>query len=230
LKPWLNKEWCIPSKADADFVCAMEDVLEVYQRPYDPAYPVVCMDESSKQLLKEVCKPLPLEPGRVQCYDTEYERNGTRNIFMFFEPLAAERFIEITEQRKAVDWAKQMKELLDVQYPDAEKVVLVMDNLNTHTPASFYKAFPPDEARRLTQRLEIHYTPKHGSWLNMAEIELSILARQCLNRRIPDENTMIEEVKAWQNDRNNDARPMSWRFNTQDARVKLEKLYPTLSN
>lgn len=207
----------------------MEDVLEVYQRPYDPARPVVCMDESSKQLLKEVRVPLPMEPAKPLRYDTEYERNGTRSVFMFFEPLTAHRSVEITEQRTAVDWAKLMKELLDGQYRDAEKVVLVMDNLNTHTPASFYKAFPPDEARRLTERLEIHYTPKHGSWLNMAEIELSILGRQCLNRRIPDEKTMVEEVEEWQNDRNNDARPMSWRFTTQDARVKLEKLYPTVS-
>lgn len=170
-----------------------------------------------------------MEPGKPLRYDTEYERNGTRSVFMFFEPLTARRFVEVTKQRTAVDWAVLMKELLDGQYRDAEKVVLVMDNLNTHTPASFYKAFPPDEARRLTERLEIHYTPKHGSWLNMAEIELSILGRQCLNRRIPDEKTMVGEVEEWQNDRNNDAKPMSWRFTTQDARVKLEKLYPTVS-
>lgn len=207
----------------------MEDVLEVYQRPYDPCRPVVCMDESSKQLLKEVRTPLSVEPGSPKRYDTEYERNGTRNVFMFFEPLAARRSVVITEQRKAVDWAWQMKELLDVHYKDAEIVTLVMDNLNTHTPASFYKAFPPDEARRLTKRLEIHYTPKHGSWLNMAEIELSILGRQCLNRRIPDEETMVKEVNAWQNDRNNDCKPMQWRFTAQDARIKLTKLYPTVS-
>jgi transposase len=208
----------------------MEDVLEVYQRPFDPMRPVICMDESNKQLLKEVRKALPIEPGSSRKYDTEYERNGTCNVFMFFEPLTAKRYVEVTPRRTAVDWAMQMKEILDVQYPNADKVVLVMDNLNTHSPASFYKAFSPSEARRLTERLEVHYTPKHGSWLNMAEIELSILGRQCLSRRIPDEKTMIKEVEAWQEDRNNDPRPMTWRFTAQDARIKLQKLYPTVSN
>jgi len=228
IKPWQNKEWCIPPKENADFVCAMEDVLEVYQRPYDPEYPVVCMDESSKQMLKEVRKPIPAQPGKPERYDTEYERNGTNNIFMFFEPLAAKRFIDITETRKAVDWALQIKDLVDNKYPKAQKITPVMDNLNTHTGGSLYKRFKPEEAQRILSKIQFHYTPKHGSWLNMAEIELSILCRQCLNRRIPDRETFKREVAAWQKERNSYSSPMDWRFTTDDARIKLKKLYPTI--
>ena len=206
----------------------MENVLGIYHRPYDPDYPVVCMDESSKQMLKEVRQPIPACPGRPERYDTEYERNGTSNIFMFFEPLAAKRFVDITNTRKAVDWALEIKDLVDNKYPDVEKIILVMDNLNTHNGASLYKAFPPEEAHRILDRIEFHYTPKHGSWLNMAEIELSVLSRQCLNRRIPDQETFKKEVAAWQKRRNSIAEPMNWRFTTKDARIKLKKLYPTI--
>ena len=205
----------------------MEDVLEVYKRPHDPQRPLICMDESSKQMLKEVRLPLPAEPGKVERYDSEYERNGTCNIFMFFEPLAGKRYVDITDNRKAVDWALQIKDLVDNKYPDAQKITLVMDNLNTHQGSSLYKTFPPQEARRILEKLEFCYTPKHGSWLNMAEIELSILSRQCLNRRIPDKQTFVSEVTAWQAKRNESATPMEWRFKTEDARIKLKKLYPT---
>jgi hypothetical protein len=228
LKPWQNKEWCIPAKENAEFVCAMEDTLTVYKQPYDAKYPVVCMDESSKQHVKEVREPLAAEPGKVVRYDTEYERNGVSNLFIFFEPLQGKRYLEVTDTRTAVDWAHQVRNLVDIHYPDAERITLVMDNLNTHTGASLYKAFEPQEARRILERLDIHYTPKHGSWLNMAEIELSILSRQCLDRRIPDQETLKKEVGAWQSNRNACAEPMEWRFTTEDARVKLKKLYPTL--
>ena len=196
LKPWQSQEWCIPPEANAEFVCAMEDVLEVYQRPYDPRYPQVCMDESSKQQVREVRQPLPMQPGQVQRYDTEYERNGVSNLFLFFEPLTGQRHLRVTDQRTAVDWAHQIRDLVDVHYPQAERITLVMDNLNTHTPASLYKAFSPKEARRILERLEIHYTPKHGSWLNMAEIEFSILSKQCLDRRIPDQATPRRDLAA----------------------------------
>lgn len=208
----------------------MEDVLEVYHRPYDERYPVVCMDETSKQHVIEVRPPLAAAPGRLACYDTEYERNGTSNLFLFFEPLIGWRYIDVTDQRTAVDWAYQIRQLLDEYYPHAERVVLVMDNLNTHAPASLYKAFPPDEARRLIERLEIHYTPKHGRWLNMAEIEFSVLSQQCLDRRIPDRNTLRRELNAWEQRRNDTASAMEWRFTTEDARIKLKHLYPTLKN
>lgn len=207
----------------------MENVLEIYQQPYNPDNPVVCMDETSKQQLKEIRVPLPAEPGKPERYDSEYERNGTSNIFMFFEPLIGKRFVNVTDSRKAVDWALQIKELVDIHYPHAEKITLVMDNLNTHTGASLYKAFAPEEARRILKRLQLCYTPKHGSWLNMAEIELSILSRQCLRRRIPEQATLKREVAAWQNTRNNISKPMQWRFTTENARIKLRKLYPTLN-
>lgn len=206
----------------------MEDVLDVYQRPYDPAYPVVCMDESPKQLIGEVAHPLPSRPGSVEKLDAEYVRNGTIEIFMEVEPLAGKRHVVVTERRTKIDWAQQIKEMLDVRYPDATKVVLVMDNLNTHTTASLYEAFPPVEARRLAERLEIHYTPKHGSWLNMAEIELSVLQAQCLNRRIPDIITLRSEVEAWQTARNNKIKTIDWQFTTATARTKLKRLYPNL--
>jgi hypothetical protein len=229
LKPWRKKEWCIPSGDSGAFVCAMEDVLAVYKQPYDPNYPVVCMDESSKQQTKEVRAPLSMEPGKLARYDTEYERNGVSTLFIFFEPLRGWRQVTVTEQRTAVDWAHQIRDLVDGYGPAAIRVKLVMDNLNTHSGASLYKAFPPEEARRILERLEIHYTPKHGSWLNMAEIELSILSRQCLNRRIPDSTTMEKEINAWTTKRNVPEKPMEWRFTTPDARIKLKKLYPTIT-
>lgn len=206
----------------------MEDVLDVYKRPYDSNFPVVCMDESSKQQIKEIREPLPAVPGKPQRYDTEYERNGVSNMFIFFEPLAGSRDINVTDTRTAVDWAMQIKTLVDDSYPNAEKIILVMDNLNTHTGASLYKTFSPEEARRILERLEIHYTPKHGSWLNMAEIEFSILSKQCLDRRIPNQKKLKKEIFAWVKKRNSISSPMKWRFTTKDARIKLEKLYPTV--
>ena len=207
----------------------MEDVLAIYTQPYDPKYPVVCMDESSKQHTQQVRDPLPQEPGKAARYDTQYRRNGVSNLFIFFEPLAGWRSLSVTHTRTAVDWARQIKQVLDVHYPNADKVKLVMDNLNTHTLASLYKAFEPAEARRLAKRLEIHYTPKHGSWLNMAEIEFSHLGRQCLDRRIPDQATLKQEVQAWTAQRNENKAQMNWRFTTQDARIKLKHLYPSIN-
>lgn len=224
----MKKEWCIAPLENADFVCAMEDVLDIYKRPYDPENPQVCMDESSKQQTLEIRVPLPVEPGKPERFDTEYERNGVSNVFMFFEPLAGKRIVNVTDHRTAIDWAYQIRELVDVHYPNAKQITLVMDNLNTHVGGSLYKAFPPEEARRILERLEIHYTPKHGSWLNMAEIELSILSRQCLDRRIPDQHTLIKEIAAWVSARNDNAQPMEWRFTTEDARIKLKKLYPSI--
>lgn len=206
----------------------MEDVLEVYQRPYNPEYPVVCMDESPKQLIGEVHPPIPIKPGSVEKIDAEYVRNGTVEIFMEVEPLAGKRHVAVTEHRTKIDWAAQIKEMLDIRYPDAKKVVLVMDNLNTHSTASLYEAFLPEEARRLAERLEIHYTPKHGSWLNIAEIELSVLQGQCLNRRIADIETMKNEVDSWQTNRNNQIKKINWQFTTDNARIKLKRLYPKL--
>ena len=206
----------------------MEDTLEVYKRLYDEAQPLICMDESSKQQIKDTRTPIPVKPGTVARYDTEYEHNGVSNVFMFFEPLQGKRFVEVTDQRTAIDWAHQIRNLVDVHYPRAKRITLVMDNLNTHTGASLYKAFEPKEARRILEKLEIHYTPKHGSWLNMAEIELRILSRQCMDRRIPDQEMLKTEISAWQEKRNAIARPMEWRFTTEDARIKLKKLYLTL--
>lgn len=218
----------IPPKQNADFVAAMEDVLEVYQRPYDAQRPVVCLDEQSKQLVKEVRTPIPMQPGRPECIDYEYERNGTANLFMLFEPLHGWRHVKVTRRRTKIDFAHVVRELVDVHYPKAEKIVLVMDNLNTHKPASLYEAFEPAEARRLIDRLEIHYTPKHGSWLDMAETELSILTKQCLDRRIPDDPTLIREVGAWENQRNESKCTVDWQFTTENARIKLKRLYPSI--
>jgi transposase len=207
----------------------MEDVLEVYTRPYDPRRPqVVCMDETSKQLLRDTRQPLTMEPGRPERHDYEYERGGVVNLFVFCEPLQGKRWVDVTERRTRTDWAAQIKELVDERYPEAERIVLVMDNLNTHTPASLYKAFDPAEAKRLAEKLEIHYTPKHGSWLNMAEIELSVLSRQCLDRRVPDFETLQTEVRAWQERRDAAGGKIDWRFGTEDARIKLKRLYPSL--
>jgi hypothetical protein len=228
LKPWQEKQWVIPPQANAEFVCAMEDVLEVYTRPYDPRRPQVCLDEASKQLVAEIREPIPATPGQPERGDYEYERQGPANLFMGFEPLAGKRHVKVTERRTAVDFAQVIQELVDVQYPQAEKIVLVMDNLNTHKAASLYEAFPPTEARRLLERLEIHYTPKHGSWLNMAETELSVLATQCLNRRIPDPSTLTQEVGAWEHQRNTAQCRVDWQFTTHDARIKLKRLYPSV--
>jgi transposase len=228
IKPWLKGQWSIPPKQDASFVWRMEDVLEVYTRPYDERFPQVCLDEKSKQLVGEVREPLALYPGHPARYDYEYEREGTANLFIVSEPLAGWRHISVTERRTKLDWAHCIKELVDLPYPEAEKIVLVMENLNTHTPAALYEAFAPSEARRLSERLEIHYTPKHGSWLNMAEIELSVLARQCLEQRIPDQETLAEEVGAWEEERNAAESSIDWRFTSADARIKLKHLYPEI--
>ena len=206
----------------------MEDVLELYQQPYNPRKPLVCMDETSKQLVKETRKPIAIVPGRPARYDYEYERNGVANIFMFYEPFGGKRYVSITERRTKRDWASHIKELLDVHYPTEDKIILVMDNLNTHKAASLYDAFPPNEARRLLNRLEIHYTPKHGSWLNIAEIELRIISGQCLNRRMPDRQFLQNEVASWQKKRNFKNAKIDWQFRTEDARIKLKRLYPTL--
>jgi len=218
----------IPPHANAEFVCAMEDVLEVYTRPYDPQRPQVCIDETSKQLVAETRAPLPASPGQPERVDYEYERQGTANLFMVFEPLAGQRRVKVTERRTAVDFAHLLQEVVAVQYPQADKIVLVMDNLNTHKLASLYEAFAPAEARRLMERLEIHYTPKHGSWLNMAETELSVLATQCLDRRIPNSTTLTQEVAAWERQRNAAQCRVNWRFTTPDARIKLKRLYPSI--
>jgi transposase len=204
----------------------MEDVLEVYKRPYDPKHPLVCIDEMPKQLLMDTHVPLPIRPGDPERFDYEYKRGGVADLFMLLEPLAGKRHIEITDRRRRVEWAEVMRIVSDELYPDAEKIVVVLDNLNTHVGAAFYLAFEPQEARRLVERFELHYTPKHGSWLNMAEIELSALTRQCLDRRIPDKDTLIHEVKAWEDQRNSEVIKVHWQFTTADARTKLRRLYP----
>jgi len=218
--------WCIPPKQNAAFVCAMENVLEVYRRPYDPKRPVVGMDEQPKQLIAETRTPVSAKPGQPTKIDYEYRRHGVASVWMFSEPLAGWRKVNVTERRTAVDWAHQMRELVDVHYPDAECVTVVLDNLNTHTLASLYEAFDPAEARRIVNKLELVHTPKHGSWLNVAEIELSVLSRQCLDRRIPEQNLIAREAAAWAERRNQEARKIDWRFTTDDARIKLKRLYP----
>ena len=207
VKPWLKEQWCIPPEADAEFVCAMEDVLEVYHRPYDPGRPMVCLDEASKQLIGETRLPLPAEPG---------------------QPLLGWRTVFVTERRTAVDFAEVVRWLVEDLHTEAEKVVLVMDNLNTHKLASLYEAFPPERARRIAERLEVHHTPKHGSWLNVAEIELSVLSKQCLGRRIETAAELRRQVAAWEEPRNDRADQVRWRFTTADARLKLRHLYPSL--
>ena len=206
----------------------MEDVLEVYHRQFGDNEVLVCLDETSKQLVKETRQPLPPQPRAAMACDYEYQRNGVSNRFMLFAPLEGWRRVEVTERRTRTDWARVVRKLVDEDYPDKERIVLVMDNLNTHHPASLYQAFEPAEARRIAERLEIHYTPKHGSWLNMAEIELGVLARQCLDRRIPGQVVLEQETKAWQNQRNRDSIRVDWRFTTKDARIKLRSLYPSL--
>jgi hypothetical protein len=222
----LREQWCIPPAANAEFVWQMEDVLDVYQRPADPARPLICLDETSRQVRGEVRVPLPPAPGRPARHDPEYARDGVVNLFLVSAPLRGWRQVRVSQQRTRIDWAHCVKELLEVHYPEAERIVLVMDQLNTHSPASLYDAFSPAEAKRLADRLEIHYTPKHGSWVNMAELELSALQRQCLNRRLGDRATVEREVAAWVAARNDDATPIDWRFTTADARIKLKRLYP----
>jgi hypothetical protein len=205
----------------------MEKVLDVYRRPYDPKFPVICMDESPRQLIEEVKTPIPAAPGRPARHDYEYKRHGVCNVFMANEPLAGKRMVKITERKTKQDWACFIAEI-EGRHNDAEKITLVMDNLNTHNPGSLYEAFPPDQAKKLWDRFEFVYTPKHGSWLNMAEIELNVLIRQCLNRRIPEMATVTTEVEAWQNHRNTQNATINWQFTTKDARIKLKRLYPTL--
>ena len=205
----------------------MEDVLCVYQRPYDPKRPQICLDEGSKQLLADTRSRLPMKPKAAERYDYEYERHGTANLFLATEPLTGKRTVTVTERRTKKDWAHFVRDLIQVQYPQVERIVLVMDQLNTHTPASFYEAFPAEEARQLSEKLEIHYTPKHGRWLNMAEIELSVLARQCLGERIASREELQQRVLAWHNQRNQAVSKINWRFSTADARIKLKRLYPT---
>ena len=220
--------WCIPPAANAEFVWRMEDVLAVYKRPYDPEYPQVCMDESSKQLVAEVRQPKEVKPGQVRLQDHEYERKGTCNLFMFFEPLRGWRRVWVTRQRCKVDWANCVKTLLEENYPKAKKVLLVCDNLNTHTGGALYQAFGPSVAKGLCDRLEFHHTPKHGSWLNMAETELSVLGGDCLDRRMDCAEFVATEVQAWEADRNQRRAMVRWRFTTEEARVTLVEVYPVI--
>jgi hypothetical protein len=224
----LKEYWAIPPEHSAEFVAAMEHVLTVYQRPLDPAHPVICMDEASKQLVGETRVSLPAEPGQVRREDYEYERRGVANLFLFCEPLTGWREVQVTERRTRTDWALAMRALSDQHYPIAERITVVLDNLNTHGPASFYEAFAPEEARRLAERFEFHYTPKHGSWLNIAEIEFSVLSRQCLKRRIGGAEILQNEIRAWAQQRNTASRCVDWQFTTADARIKLKRLYPII--
>ena len=206
----------------------MEDVLDVYKRPRDPDRPLVCLDEAGRQLLRDTRPSIPMQPGRPARGDYEYERNGTANLFMMFAPLEGWRHVKVTDRRTAIDYAHALKDLADTHFPKAKKIVLVQDNLNTHKPASLYEAFPAAEARRLVERFEWHYSPKHGSWLNMAESELAVLSNQCLDRRISDQPMLATEVKAWQKDRNANHAKADWHFTPADARIKLKRLYPAL--
>ena len=226
----MNDYWCIPSKEDADFAACMEDVLDVYELPYNPTRPGVCMDEKPYQLLGDAGEPLPMRPGDDQKTDLEYKRNGTCSIFTFVEPLGGKHHVSVHEHRTAIDWTQEIKYLSDVMFPDAEKIVLVMDNLNTHKAASLYKAFPPAEARKIIKHLEIHYTPKHGSWLDMVEIELNVMTRQCLSCRIDTITRLKNELSAWETERNRDEAKIRWHFQTGDAREKLISLYPIVSS
>ena len=228
LKPWRKQQWCIP-KVSSEFVAAMEDVLDLYVEPRDPERPVVCFDETSTQLLADVREPLPAKPGRPRREDYEYQRAGTRNLFLSCEPRAGWRHVAITKQRTMQDFAHQMRWLVDEAYPDVPVIRLVLDNLNTHRTASLYETFPPAEARRIAKRLEFHHTPKHGSWLNMAEIEFSVLARACLKGRNPDEDALQRNISAYEARRNTAGTTINWRFTAQDARAKMRRLYPDTS-
>ena len=220
-------QWCIPPEANAEYVWKMEDVLDLYAAPRDADHPLVCMDETSKQQILEVRPPVPAQPGQPYRYDSEYQRNGVSNLFLFVAPLERWRHVKVTDRRTKVDWAVAMRELVDEQFPHAKTITVVMDNLNTHCPSSLYEAFPAAEARRILGRLDLHYTPKHGSWLNMAETELSILGRQCLSQRIPDQETLRREAAAWETRRNAKSATINWQFNIEDARRKLKRLYPS---
>ena len=218
--------WAIPPKENGEFVARMEDILDVYQKPYDSQMPQVCMDEKPVQLLKDVREPIPVEAGKPKRVDNEYKRNGTAVVFMHTEPLGGWRHVSVRERKTALDWAYEIRDLLEVYYPDAHRICLVIDNLNIHKIGSLYVAFPPEKARELVKRLEIHYTPKHGSWLNIAEVEISALSRQCLKRRIGDIDTLKQETAAWERSRNDRQKGVDWRFTTNDARIKLKRLYP----
>jgi len=218
----------MPKAGDADFVCAMEDVLDVYKRPYDSARPMVCLDEATKQLVADITPPEPPAPGRPARQDYEYERRGTANLFMVVEPLAGWRHVKVTDRRTNEDFAYLLRDLSDVYYPEAERIVVVMDNLNTHKLSVLYQVFPPEEAQRLRERFEVHHTPKHASWLNIAECELSVLAGQCLGRRMEDRLLLEREVAAWEGKRNSREVRVDWQFTTADARIKLKRLYPVL--
>ncbi|HEY6374617.1 MAG TPA: IS630 family transposase [Edaphobacter sp.] len=228
LKPHRRQQWVIPPKANGAFVAAMEDVLAVYTRPHDPDRPLVCVDESSKQLLAETRVPIPMKPGRPARFDYEYERNGTANLFMMFAPLEGWRHVEVTDRHTAVDYAHVLKDLADLHFSNAKTIILVQDNLNIHCKGSLYEAFPAAEAKRLVDRFEWHYTPKHGSWLDLAESELGVLSSQCLDRRIPDKQTLIDEIAAWEQDRNAKHTKANWHFTTPNARIKLKHLYPSI--
>jgi len=221
--------WCIPPKQSAEFVYHMEDVLEVYQRPFDPKRPVVCMDETFKQLIGETREPLPTIPGNVERFDHVYVRNGVASLFLAFEPLAGWRTVAVTHYRRRLEFAAFVKSLVDGRYRDADRIVLVMDQLNTHSAASLYEAYEPAEAKRIADKLEIHHTPKHGSWLNMAEIELSALGRQCLARRIAKPTTLTAQIEDWLKQRNAAEVKVDWQFTTSNARIKLRKLYPSIA-
>ena len=228
MKPWKVIGWVIPPNQNSQFVAAMEQVLDIYKRPYNKAFPVVCMDESPKQLIKETRIAIAMKPGLETREDFEYERCGVANIFLASEPLKGRRYVEVTERKTKIDWAKFIKQIADRWYKDAKKITLVMDNLATHKAAALYEVYSPREAKRIWDRFEFVYTPKHGSWLNMAEIELNVLMGQCLNRRIDNMKTMKEEVEAWHIDRNNKEATINWQFTNQDARIKLKRLYPTI--
>ena len=227
MKPWKSKQWVIPPKENGEFVARMERVLDVYKRPYDPLYPVICMDESPRQLIRETRAPLAGQPGNVTRYDYEYERCGVCNVFLAVEPLAGKRLVEVSRRRTKQDWAGFVEQIAQ-RYPKAAKITLVMDNLNTHRPGSLYETFPPDVAKALWERFEFVHTPAHGSWLNIAEIELSVLVRQCLDRRIDTLEEVQTETRAWQSRRDNAESRIDWQFTDDDARIKLKRLYPTL--
>ena len=230
MKPWKVVSWVIPPAQNSQFVAQMEQVLDVYKRPYDKHFPIVCMDESPKQMIKETRIPIPMKPGSDTKVDFEYERCGVANIFIASEPLKGKRYVEVTERKTKIDWAIFIKRIADEWYKNAEKIILIMDNLSTHKPSALYETFKPKEAKRIWDRFEFVYTPRHGSWLNMAEIELNVLMGQCLNRRIESMKIMKEEVKAWESYRNNKKAIINWQFTTQDARIKLKRLYPTILN
>lgn len=220
--------WCIPGPVSAEYVCAMEDVLDVYHRPYDLLHPVVCMDEATKQLVSEIKAPLPVAPGRPMRFEHQYRREGVANLFLALEPLTGTCHLQVTERHTKLDWAHFIRDLVDRRYPNANVITLIMDNLNTHKKSALYEAFPPEEARRIADKLDIHYTPKNASWLNMAEIGFSLLTRQCLNARIPSIGELKKRAQAWLKSRRDNPPVVNWQFTTQDARIKLKRLYPVI--